>query len=371
MKKALILGVGSAQLDAIRYLRREGWWVIACSHVRQGPGLHISDQFELINITDVDALERLVRNESVDMIYSVGSDLAMPSVAEVAARTGLRSFISPGVAKILQDKTLLREFLSAHGISPVRYRRIRTPVDVEGWNAFPAMVKPADSQGQRGVFRAESSDQVLDRLPESLAFSRSGTVILEEFLEGPEISANVFLVEGQMLVNEISDRLVVESFPGGIPRGHILPSRIAPEEVLTQTRRLIEKCVSALGMKEGPVYFQLKLTSSGPRIIEITPRLDGCHIWRLIREVRGIDLLDLTFRLLSNGTLENLDVSQQAETARLMFFLQPPGAEFWEVDQPAPDGALYVEHYLRNGEMVPAVNGYLEKVGYYIRKEAP
>ena len=371
MRKALILGVGPAQLDAIRYLKREGWWVIACSHVRQGPGLHISDQFELINITDVDALERLARSENVELIYSVGSDLAMPSVAEVAERIGLRSFISPDVAKILQDKTLLRDFLEARRISPVRYRRIRTPADVESWNAFPVMVKPADSQGQRGVFRAESLKDALDRVHEALAFSRSGTVILEEFLEGPEISANIFLVEGQMVVNEISDRLVVENFPGGIPRGHNLPSTIAPDEVLRQTRKLIEKCVVALGIKEGPVYFQLKLTSSGPRIIEITPRLDGCHIWRLIREVRGIDLLDASFRLLSGGTLGDLGGSQQAETASLMFFLQPPGAEFLEGNHPAPDSALYVEYYLRNGQMVPPVNGHLEKVGYYITRELP
>ena len=371
MKKALILGTGAAQLDAIRYLKREGWWVIACSYVREGPGLDFTDQFELINITDVDALERVAKSENIELIYSVGSDLAMPSVAEVAVRIGLRSFISPHIARLLQDKTLLRDFLATHGISPIRYRRVRTHADVEGWSTFPVMVKPADSQGQRGIFRAESLPEIMNRLGETIAVSRSGTVILEEVLEGPEVSANIFVVEGKVVVNEISDRSVVANFPGGIPRGHVLPSGMASAEVLSKTRKLVDQCIAVLGIKEGPVYFQMKLTSSGPRIIEITPRLDGCHIWRLIREVRGIDLMDASFRLLSGEALGDLGGTQQLETGSLMFFLQPPGEKFFEANHPAPDDALHTEYYLRNGQVVPTVNGHLEKVGYYITKRMP
>ena len=118
VRKALILGTGSAQLDAIRYLKENGWWVIACSYVREGSGLELVDHFELVNIMDVDRLEQLARSERVELVYSVGSDLAMPSVAEVAARVGLPSFITADTARLMQSKTALGTFLPGEPSAP-------------------------------------------------------------------------------------------------------------------------------------------------------------------------------------------------------------------------------------------------------------
>ena len=102
MRKALILGTGAAQVDAIHYLREAGWWVIGCSYLREGPGLSLVHEFRQINITDVPALEELARNEGVELVYSVGSDLAMPAVARVGTALGLRRFISPALADLTQ-----------------------------------------------------------------------------------------------------------------------------------------------------------------------------------------------------------------------------------------------------------------------------
>jgi hypothetical protein len=91
--KALMLGVGNAQVDAIRYLKAAEWWVIGCSYRREGRGLELIDQFELIDIVDSAALEELGRNEKIDLVYSVGSDLAMPTVAKVAHNLNLPCFV--------------------------------------------------------------------------------------------------------------------------------------------------------------------------------------------------------------------------------------------------------------------------------------
>ena len=370
MRKALILGTGAAQVDAIHYLRDAGWWVIGCSYLREGPGLSLVHEFRQINITDVPALEELARSEGVELVYSVGSDLAMPAVARVATALGLRRFISPALADLTQNKVSLRDHLRSHHISPVSYRQLRRRADATGWDHFPAIVKPADSQGQRGVCRADSMRELLACLPPALAASRSATAIVEELIEGPEVSANVFVVGGTIVVNELSDRLVVAGFPGGIPRGHVLPARCASEAALAQARALAAQCVHALGIENGPVYLQMKITACGPRIIEITPRLDGCHIWRLIREARGIDLLAASFQLLADEPLRALDGPRRAEHLSLHFFQQPPGGLFARAAHPTPGTALYSEFYLQDGKAVTPINGHLEKVGYCLLPEA-
>ncbi|TVR84784.1 MAG: ATP-grasp domain-containing protein [Rhodospirillales bacterium] len=372
MKRALILGTGAAQVDAIRHLKKHGWWVAGCSYRREGPGLTLVDRFLLIDIADVDGLATAARENDVNLIYSVGSDLAMPTVAMVAKRLGLGRLIEPETATLLQDKARLRDFLARHQISPVAYRVVSDAGDIDGWDHFPAIIKPTDSQGQRGVFQVESRAEAKERLSAALAASRGGQVILEERLDGPEVSANVFVLDGRVVVNEISDRLVVADFPGGIPRGHVIPAQSAPAPVLAQARALVEQCVGALGITNGPAYFQMKLTVSGPRIIEITPRLDGCHLWRLLRHTHGVDLLDASFRILAGEPVADaITPRSRIEGCSLMFFLQPPGEVFQRADHPAPAEALHTEYYLDDGQVVPPVNGYLEKVGYTICRGQP
>ena len=369
MKKALVLGTGNAQVDLIRYLKENGWWVIGCSYRREGKGLQYVDQFEQINITDIPEIETLACSQNVDLIYSIGSDLAMPTFAKVSTELGLPVFFDYKTASLLQNKVRFREFLLSHNISPVRHRMICSESDLEGWTYFPAIVKPADNQGQRGVFLADSTQEVRERIEGTISLSRSGTVIIEEYLEGSEISVNAFVVDRQVLFCEFSDRLVVEEYAGGIPKSHVLPAKTCPEDTLIKTKELVNCCVEALSIENGPVYFQMKLTDEGPKIIEITPRLDGCHIWRLIKMVGNVDLLDASVRLLTGDKSFTLQMSENFAYSHLNFFLSPPGTEFRMADHPAPDGVSYLEYYYQDGEIVRPINGALEKVGYYIERE--
>ena len=80
-KKILILGAGNAQIDLIRYCKRMGMEVLGCSYSDFDPGIPLLDHFEQINITDVPGVIAYAERESVDFIYSVGSDIAMPTAA--------------------------------------------------------------------------------------------------------------------------------------------------------------------------------------------------------------------------------------------------------------------------------------------------
>ena len=366
MKKALILGVGNAQVDIIHYLKQTGWWVIGCSYKQEGKGLDFIDQFELIDIKDTTGIERVAQKAQIDLLYSIGSDLAMPTVAQIAPKLGLPYFFDYETALLLQNKVLLREFLHTHKISQIKYRKISILADLKDWIYFPAILKPVDSQGQRGVFRVNSFQEIETCLEDSQSFSMSKTAIIEEFLEGPEISVNAFVLDSQVIFNEISDRLVVEGYPGGIPKAHVFPTKQCTKDSSQKTKALVEKCIQLLHIKNGPVYFQLKLTSSGPKIVEITPRLDGCHLWRLIKMVSGIDLLDASIRLLTGDTSLNWQIAPEMQQHTLKFLLHPPGAEFKKEEYSIPPQIAYLEYYYQDGEVIRPINGLLEKVGYYI-----
>jgi phosphoribosylamine-glycine ligase len=368
LKKAIVLGVGNAQVDLIQYLKSQGWWVIGCSYRHEGRGLAYIDQFALLNVTDSDGIEHLARSENVKLIYSIGSDLAMPTIAKVAGNLGLPSFVSGEIASLLKNKLRFREFLTKRNISPIKYGRVCSAKDLESWTIFPAMIKPVDNQGQRGVFLARSMADAISGLDDSLQNSRSKTLIIEEFLKGPEISANTFVLNNKTVVNEISDRLVVEGYAGGIPRGHIYPAVHCSGELLAETKTLVESCNQELGIMNGPVYYQIILTGEGPRIVEVTPRLDGCHMWRLIRTVSGVDLLEASVRRLVEQDMPDFQIGQDLKSRYLGFYYSPTGSEFHRRDHQPANALDYLEYYYDEGGIVRPINGYLEKVGYYIER---
>jgi glycosyltransferase involved in cell wall biosynthesis len=112
---------------------------------------------------------------------------------------------------------MFEKFLTNHGISPIKFKEVRSQADLDDWTDYPAIVKPVDNQGQRGVFLASKPEQARAGIDSSLQYSRSKTLIIEEFLNGPEVSANTYISNGQTVFNEISDRLVVEGYAGGFP----------------------------------------------------------------------------------------------------------------------------------------------------------
>lgn len=370
MKKALILGVGDAQADMIRYLKDTGWHVIGISYRHEGSGLSFIDRFEPIDITDRAKLEALARKEQVKLVYSIGSDLAMPSISWVSEKLGLPSAVSCETVELMRNKLLFRSLLSSHGISPVRFAKVSSEADMEKWSIYPAVIKPADSQGQRGIFIAHSKKDIHSGLANTLSHSKSKTAIVEEWFDGPEISVNVFVLDSRMAFFCVSDRVAVKSCSSGVPQEHILPARRASKDAIRQAEKMIGEIIRILGIQNGPLYFQMKLTADGPKILEAAPRLDGCHLWRLIRFATGVDLLKAGVDQLNDNGKSRIQADGKIRPYRLRFFLSDPGKVFKKSDHRSPDGADHVEYYYEDGETVRTVNGVLEKAGFYIVRDS-
>ena len=84
MKKVLILGVASVQMDALVMLKKMGIETYACAMAKDGPGADVADHFEEINILDESKLAQYIKDNDIDVVYSTGSDLAMPVVERLS-----------------------------------------------------------------------------------------------------------------------------------------------------------------------------------------------------------------------------------------------------------------------------------------------
>lgn len=368
-KKILILGAGNAQIDAIDYCKEHGYEVAGCSYTTVDAGIPHLDHFEQVDIKNIDGVADYARRMGVQAIYSVGSDLAMPTVMKASEALGLPHFISAEAAETCHSKNKMRMALGADFDGNAAFIVCSDLEEALTYTDFPGMMKPVDSQGQRGCFRVDSAEDIKKHFETSLDYSIEGKVIIEEFIDGPEVSVNAYMQNGKMKFAIVSDRYAFDEYPGGIIREHRVPSSFADKETRAKTIDLAARIADRLGITDGPCYYQIKLKDGKePVILEVTPRLDGCHMWNLIKHYCGADLLDACFRHLLNGeSVLDGEYVQPEEEYSLEFMSMEPNSGF-DHSKFNTDGAEYVCCYYKDGDRVLKINGYIEKCGYMIRK---
>lgn len=362
-KKILILGAGNAQLDLINYCNSIGLETYGCSYTNTDKGIPLLDHFAQINIIDFEKVKEYFIKNQIDYIYSVGSDIAVPTVCKVAEETGNFSFVSSKTAEVCCNKHLMREAMgdSRFNLPYIvcsSYREI---------DFFPAMLKPVDSQGQRGVFLVNNNDELKRYFEKSISHSKSGKVIIEKYVSGDEVSVNAYIKDSDVIFSIISDRESFKNLPGGIIKAHHLPSVYENTSTAEKINELVNETVKKLEINNGPVYFQIKVADGNPYLIEVTPRLDGCHMWNLINRYCGVNLFELTMKHFFGEDIKIEKFTPIKYPMHLEFFCEPPETVF---DEEKYNNYFfdYSFMYYHTGDKVRKLNGYMEKCGYRIYK---
>ncbi len=367
MDTVLIPGASFPQIDAIEYCKRKGYRVAGCSYTKGDPGEHLLDDFKQVDIKDAEGMRQWAEECGADLIYTVGSDLAMPSVMAASEALGLPHFLTPRAAQTCHAKHAMRECLGNGFTGNVPFGVFDNLEEALGYKDFPGMMKPVDSQGQRGCFRVDSTEDIKENFTVSLDYSIERKVIIEQFIEGEEISVNGYMEDGRLVFAAISDRYVFDEYPGGIIKEHRLPSERATGRTAEEVAAIVESSAQKLGILDGPCYYQIMIgTDAHPYIIEAAPRLDGCHMWKLIRYSCGVDLLDAAYSHLSEGkTLRTESVLASCKPCRLTFMSGLTGSTVNRDDFDV-SGADIIHWYYETGDTVRRLNGYIEKCGFMI-----
>lgn len=366
-KKVLILGVGNAQKDAIELLNKEGYETYACAMDDSGSGAVLAQHFEIINIIDNEKVKEYVIENGIDVVYSVGSDIAMPVACKISEELKLPHFTTESTAINCNSKNRMRSELGTSFVGNAQYQVLESIDEIPALS-YPYIMKPSDAQGQRGVFLINSVDEFKKHFSTVKNYSRSGKVIVEQYISGPEVSVNVYVVNGEIKFFMPSDRVTWPEYTGLIHEHHV-PSKIITDEVNDKLYSIVNNALKVMEIHNGPAYFQMKIENNDPYIIEMTPRLDGCHMWKLIEHYTSVNLLKVTFdHLLLNDTTELDNYNIDAGHYKLEFLCQKPGTIMNEDEFTVPEDSLTQLFYCETGETVQAQNGRFEKVGYFIQK---
>ncbi|WP_218009254.1 ATP-grasp domain-containing protein [Herbidospora cretacea] len=349
----------------------------------RGNALYV-DQALLLDYGDIDRLLPLAR--ALHQVYPFQAavsqfELGLLPAARINEALGLTGE-SVETVELLLDKWRMRRHLAATGVSPVASAVGRSAQDVRDFvkrHGLPIIVKPIRESGSLAVFRIDDQagvDAVADRFraldgqfdARDLTASDSfDEFLLEEFLDGPEISVETLSFDGRHVVVAVTEKEC--GGPGGfVEIGHSQPGACPPEVV-----QLVSDFLDAVGLRNGPGHTEVMLTSRGPRIVESHNRVGGDRINELAEIAYGVDMESyaLTAGL---GVLEPLTASPEPRGGAAIRFLTPePGrvVEITGLDAVRADPAFVDVHLdVGPGDQVPPLVWNEDKVGYVIARGA-
>jgi biotin carboxylase len=362
-RSLLVLGAGPAQLGLLEAARARGdLVVIALDRDASAPGFAFADKRAIISTEDERGIERLARAERVDGIIAPGIDWPVAIAARVAEKVGARHPLSPSTAGLAVSKARQRErFAEARVPQPTWWLVSAVEQDL----AVPCVVKAPDRQGQRGLSLVEDASALRPAILQALEASRDGYALVEEIVDGPEVTVVAFSVGGRFHPLTVTDRLTAEPPAFGVALAHVWPSQA---DAAGEAAEVARRAVDALGIGDGPTYTQLRITPDGPKVIEVAARLGGGHDAELCEAALGVDLngLALSAALGEAPEPEALVAEPRVGGAATVFLTAEPG-ELEAVEgieeAEAAEGVIRVRVYRHPGFAIEELRRGADRVG--------
>jgi biotin carboxylase len=375
-KTILFVGAGRHQLRAIRYAQERGLRVVAVDRNPDALGLQQADVGEAVDFTDVEAVAAVAERHGVDGALTVSADRAVPVVAAVTERLGLPS-IGSRTAHVMTHKIAMRRRFAEHGVPQPEFAAVRTVR--EGKEALetvglPAVLKPADSGGQRGIFYLGSEDDLEAHLWAALRESPAEEAIVESFHDGLELNGIAVARGGDVQVLTLSDRLRPPGPGFGVGWIHVYPASIFGD-VLAEAERVAAHSVHALGLRDGIAFPQLLVSEDGVRVVETAARIPGGQMADLVRHAVGVDLVEVALRQALGEPVpdELIDCSRKQPLAIRFLTAEPGPLSTGKVRrigslEPvlAAEGVVQADTYLQVGETIRPVERDGDRRGYVI-----
>jgi biotin carboxylase len=377
VKTVLFIGAGRHQRRAIRQARERGLRVIAVDRNPDALGFAEADARVVVDFSDVDAVLAAVSGEEFDGVLTVSADRAVPAVAAVAQARGLPG-IGVETAHLMTHKVAMRRRLAEEGVPQPRFAALRTlserrrAADEVG---FPAVLKPADSGGQRGIFLVESVGDIEAHLHEALSSSPTHEAILEEYVKGTEMNGIVIARAGEAWTVTLSDRLRPPGIGFGVGWIHVYPATVYGDQ-LEESERVAARTARALGLETGIAFPQLIAAPDGRVVVvECAARIPGGQMTDLVRHAVGVDLVEVQLRMALGEELpDDLVTPRFRQPLAIRFLTAAPGplkpgrvTRVGALEKVlAFPGVVQAETYLAVGETIRPVRLDGDRRGYVI-----
>lgn len=293
MKTLAIIGASYLQRPLVEKAHEMGLRTICFSWAEGAVCKDICDRFYPLSITEKEEILRICREERIAGICTIASDIAAPTVAYVAEQMGLKGNRYEAAVRA-NNKYLMRQALSAAGVDCPKFMCVKeAEIKTECFAGFelPLIVKPSDRSGSLAVTKVEQWDALAPAIAKAQHVSLCHEAMVEEYIEGREISVEMISCDGVHHALQITDKVTTEA-PHFVELAHHQPSDL-PAAMQDHIFDISRQALDALGLTNGASHSEYKITKEGRIVVmEIGGRMGGDFIGSdLVQLSTGYDFL--------------------------------------------------------------------------------
>lgn len=369
MKRLFIIGASILQLPAIKRAKELGYTVAVADYNPHAVGIPFADTYYNVSTIDEQGICDAARDFGADGIMTLATDMPMRSVAYTCSQLGLTGISYDTAIKATDKGEMIRVFEAA-GVEHPWFHILSHKDDWETIRdavSYPCITKPVDSSGSRGIVLVHNETELQKAIGYSSDNSRGGGVIVEEYMQGPEVSVEVIVYQGVPHILQITDKITTGA-PRFVEMGHTQPSRL-PCDTQEKIKDLTRRAVKAVGIENGPAHVEIMVTESGPKMVELGARMGGDFITTdLVPLSTGIDMLAAT---ILSACGEPVDLQPKHKKASVIRYLETErhgvlcGTEGLNEAMAIP-GIIRVDMMKAEGETAGPITNSLDRVGYII-----
>ena len=289
--KALVLCGGYPQMALLKELKLRGIETVLADANSAVVARPYADKFYQVSVLDVEAVKDVAIKEQVDFLITVCADQVLLVVAQISETLGLPCYIDYATADKVSKKSLMKKIFAENGVPTSKY------VVMESFDAemikgleYPLIVKPVDAYSSRGVCRVDDPKCLKEAFERAADISRTKNAIVEEFVEGNELTVDVYVEQGTAHVLSIANLDKI-----GEDGKFVIHRAKNPADISAQTRERIayaaQRIADAFGLKNTPMLIQLIDKGEDISVVEFCARTGGGDKYRIIKVVSGFDVV--------------------------------------------------------------------------------
>lgn len=295
--KALVLAGGFPQITLIKELKKRGIYTVLADWNKEPVAKKHADAFYQASTLDVEAITHIAKEENVDFLITVCTDQALHTVAKVSEDLDLPCYIDYNTALNVTNKAYMKKVFEEYGISTAKHV-VMAELDENAIAdmPYPLIVKPVDCNSSKGVKKVENVEELRAAFADAVRFSRTDTAIIERFIDGPEISVDVYVEDGVAHVLCVSNNeKIADKDKFVIFRGRC-PAKEA-EAVKDPIRRTAQQIADAFGLKNTPMLIQMITDGKEVYVLEFSARTGGGVKFLRIKRMTGFDVINAVIDL--------------------------------------------------------------------------
>lgn len=361
-KKLLLIGGLNNTADLIKLAHRNGVLVGVADYNKNTYLKSIADFSHDISVIDDDAVAELFEQEHYDGIITAFNEMLGPHASAIAEKLGKPYPFTVEQLKMSTNKKFFKHTCMQYGVPVPQEYVISSADDIDQADlAYPVIIKPVDSASSVGVMPCFSAEELKIGYEKAVGKSRSGDVIVEQYLPYDEINLTYIAQDGDIRLAAVHDRYfnTEQKSATKAPDLYIYPSRYT-DLILEKYNALILDMLRGIGIKNGSLFIQAIMHEGQLYCYEAGIRLNGCKTYQILEYENDYNTFEHLMEFALTGSMgEHVDLNPKFKRwYATLNVLGKPGAEiagFKGVEElETYPWLVHIARKNRPGDVIPA-----------------